>query len=387
MLTAGSKILFITQYAGFIGGLERYVYAVASLLRENGLRPFLLYVEETRDANIFCSTFEKCWNISEMEAINESDFDLTNMHKISDPENIKKILQRFQPVLTVHDHDYYCPKGYRYFPYKRKNCNRAFQTLFCGICSSIVPPRHLKNGCMAMLKKNFLEAPALFHEAMQCRHFIVLSEFMKSCLTTNGIAPEKITILHPFLQKDAPEKVRSSDTRKEKLASIVFAGQMVMSKGIPLLLEAFSRLKSHAHLHILGDGGRIGYFQNLAKEMLPQNNFTFHGWVQNPADFFSTADVVVFPSMWQEPFGLSGIEAMSHGVPVVAFDVGGVSEWLKDGINGFLVPERDTSAMADAIDRILNDVALRMKLGENARNFVREMYSVEKFLSNFKKIQ
>ena len=56
--------------------------------------------------------------------------------------------------------------------------------------------------------------------------------------------------------------------------------------------------------------------------------------------------------MWSEPFGLVGLEGMAHAKPVVAFDVGGVSDWLVDGENGFLVPRGDVDAMAAAIKAV-----------------------------------
>lgn len=98
------------------------------------------------------------------------------------------------------------------------------------------------------------------------------------------------------------------------------------------------------------------------------------------------SSIAVFPSLWQEPFGLTGIEAMSCGIPVVGFDVGGVSEWLKNGYNGILVPERDTTAMAGAIDQLLNDKELRKSLGKNARLSVEKNYCKQKFLNQFKNL-
>ena len=59
------------------------------------------------------------------------------------------------------------------------------------------------------------------------------------------------------------------------------------------------------------------------------------------------AEVVVCPSVWNEPFGLVGLEAMAHAKPVVAFSVGGIPEWLADGETGFLAPRKDTLAMGN----------------------------------------
>ena len=116
------------------------------------------------------------------------------------------------------------------------------------------------------------------------------------------------------------------------------------------------------------------------------NNVYFEGWVSNPQKFFIQADIGVFPSLWQEPFGLSGIEAMSFEIPVVGFNVGGTSEWLKDEFNGFLIPERDTCKMAEKIDLLIEKPELRLKLGQNARQYVIKEFDKNKFLDNFKEL-
>ena len=159
-----------------------------------------------------------------------------------------------------------------------------------------------------------------------------------------------------------------------------------MSKGTPLFLKALSKLSSPAVVSILGSGSRLEDFKQLAKQMNLEDRVTFKGWVQNPLEVFMNSSIAVFPSLWQEPFGLTGIEAMSCGIPVVGFDVGGVSEWLKNGYNGILVPERDTTAMAGAIDQLLNDKELRKSLGKNARLSVEKNYCKQKFLNQFKNL-
>lgn len=380
MILGTNKVLFISQYAGFIGGLERYIHSVASLLKENGFKVYSLFVEDTQEKERFLSIFDASWHMNEINQISEKDFDFTTVHKISHPSTFEKILDRFSPALFVHDHDYYCPKGFKYYPYKRINCHRQYARLFCAICSSLVPPRHMVEGINAALNKNLIESGKLFKQAMSCKFFVVLSNFMKCNLLKNGVAEEKIKIIHPFL--NLPPLPERKWTNRD-IPQIVFAGQQVMSKGTPLFLEAISKLRSTASVRILGTGSRLNDFIKLAEQMGVKNRISFDGWVQNPLEVFKNSDIAVFPSLWQEPFGLSGIEAMSCGIPVVGFDVGGVSEWLKNGFNGILVPERDTTAMATAIDKLLVNEELRKTLGYNARQGVEKDYSKQKFLNNF----
>jgi len=121
--------------------------------------------------------------------------------------------------------------------------------------------------------------------------------------------------------------------------------------------------------------------ETLAVALGIADRIQFTGWLDDPESCFADCDVVVFPSRWQEPFGLSGAEALAHGVPVVAFDTGGVREWLDDGRGGFVVPEKDLQAMADKLDTLASDSALRREMGENGRRLILERFTPECFLT------
>ena len=375
------KILFINQHAGFIGGLEKYICSVSELLRSRGFSTAALYAERARDFGRFASSFDEIFDFSEIGSLNSAGFALSTLHKISDPALLAAAVAKFSPTAFIHDHDYFCPKGYKYYPYGRINCERPYSRLFCGICASIVPPRHMAGGPLALLQKNFSKCARLNALAKRCPRYVALSEFMKASLVKNGIDKADISVIRPFIYMPRPrEKTQNA------AVEIVFAGQQVMSKGVTLLLEAASKMKSRAVIRILGSGPRLEHFRGLSKAMGLCERVFFEGWVDNPDDYFSRADVAVFPSLWQEPFGLSGIEAMSRGIPVAGFGVGGVPEWLKDGENGLLVPERDTDAMAAALDTLAGDPGLRASLGRGARSFVEKNYAPEKFLEDFTKL-
>ena len=85
--------------------------------------------------------------------------------------------------------------------------------------------------------------------------------------------------------------------------------------------------------------------------------------------------LVAVPSIWDEPFGLVGLEAMAHSLPVVAFDVGGISEWLTGGETGLLVPRRDTHAFARALDALLRDSERAREMGAAGARLLREHFS------------
>jgi glycosyltransferase involved in cell wall biosynthesis len=84
--------------------------------------------------------------------------------------------------------------------------------------------------------------------------------------------------------------------------------------------------------------------------------------------------VVVAPSLWQEPFGLVAVEAMAAGKPVIASRTGGLADIVRDGESGLLVPPGDAPALAAALERLLDDIALRRAMGARARQIAAAEY-------------
>ena len=170
------------------------------------------------------------------------------------------------------------------------------------------------------------------------------------------------------------------------MLNIIYIGQFIRGKGVDLMLEALSFLRIPWHATIVGDGPDRTMLENLASRLGIRDRLEFTGWLEKPESILSQSDVAVFSSRWQEPFGLSGAEAQVHGVPVVAFDVGGVREWLEDGVTGFAVPPKDTQAMADRLAELFQDTTLRHSLGENARRHMQEHFSPKHFLDSFQQL-
>jgi glycosyltransferase involved in cell wall biosynthesis len=87
--------------------------------------------------------------------------------------------------------------------------------------------------------------------------------------------------------------------------------------------------------------------------------------------------MLVVPSIWPEPFGIVGLEAMTCSKPVVAFDTGGISDWLKDDTNGYLVPVKRADLLAQRIDALLQDRPRAAKMGAEGLRIVRACFSKE----------
>jgi glycosyltransferase involved in cell wall biosynthesis len=144
-----------------------------------------------------------------------------------------------------------------------------------------------------------------------------------------------------------------------------------MLDALPLVAAS---LKRPLALTFVGDGSDRMRWEQKARWTQAANtdlNIEFTGWLDSSQleQLMLSSDLLVVPSTWPEPFGLVGVEAGSHGLPAAAFAVGGIPEWLSDGVNGRLAPGDPPSAagLARAIVECVRDPAELARLGAGAR--------------------
>ena len=99
-------------------------------------------------------------------------------------------------------------------------------------------------------------------------------------------------------------------------------------------------------------------------------------------NLYRLADVVVYPSTAEEPFGLTMLEAMASAKPIIVSNSGGMPEIVKDDVNGYVVQKGNHEALAERIIQLLADQDLRQKLGNTGREQVMNMYSKELYAKN-----
>ena len=143
---------------------------------------------------------------------------------------------------------------------------------------------------------------------------------------------------------------------------------------------------------IVGDGSLRERLIRMACELGIAGKTRFVGYAspEEALTYYAIADLFVLPSVTtphgKETWGLVVNEAMNQGVPVVATDAVGAAAGglVQSGLNGFVVPERDSSALAEAIRRILNDNALRVEMSRNARRIVAD-WNNERMVQGFER--
>jgi len=203
-------------------------------------------------------------------------------------------------------------------------------------------------------------------------------------LVGNGVAPDKIFVAPQAVDNARFDRIFSVAEKAKVLQRyglegknvILYVGQLIPVKGIEYLLEAYAKMQTaDTALVLIGDGPLERELRAKAGGM---QNVSFLGYVDQHeiVGLYAIASVFVLPSVSlptiREAWGLVVNEAMNQGCPVVVTDAvgAGVGGLVANGKNGFVVPERNPTALAEAIHAILSDPGLAARLGEAARTAV-----------------
>ncbi len=224
------------------------------------------------------------------------------------------------------------------------------------------------------------------------RKIIALNSAIRTHLVTMGADESKIEMIpnavDTRLFSPDCESFLESTCGISKPA-VLFVGRLVEDKGVRYLMQAFAEVVEavpHAKLVIVGRGPQETELRKL-QESLALKNVFFLGAVESRfmPNVYVGSDVLVLPSV-HEPFGNVVVEAMACGIPVVGSYIGGIKDTIVHGVTGYHVQPRDSKSLSRYLIRLLEDVSLRKKLGENARKNVLERYTVELLLQKIEKI-
>lgn len=202
--------------------------------------------------------------------------------------------------------------------------------------------------------------------------FIAPSEFVKRKFVEYGYPPERISALPHFLD-GIPAPVSGAGGYG------LYAGTLMPFKGVETLLRALAQAPPHP-FHVLGGGAMQGEFERQARD-LGLGPVTFRGFrsgAELEAELAGAAYAVV-PSEWWETFSYAAQEPLARGIPAIASDLGALPELVRNGETGLLFPPGDAGALAERIERLWTDPALRARLGAQARASILETCDAERY--------
>lgn len=370
------KLLFVHHNLGEFGGAEGNIRITAGEFKRRGHNVGLMYRQGTgRNEEAWRELFSECFHLPPLGAVQAVEAvlehfspDLVYLHNFEDLGVIEALVSSPVPVVRmVHDHSLYCMRSYKYNYFTRKICTRAASPYCVFPCLGSL--RRHSSGRFPIAWNSYQERRKAIGLSQRCARLVVYSEYLKQELLRNGFSGEKIEICIPL----APSEAEPPGSSLSERNLLLFAGQIIRGKGVDVLMRALARVKTPFECVLLGDGSHRARCERLCQKLGLADRVRFQGYVL-PAElerYYLEASVFVMSSLWPEPFGMAGPEAMRYGIPVVAFDAGGIKEWLQDGKNGFLVPWRDTAAFAARVDKLLGDKGLARELGRRGRESVR----------------
>ena len=282
-----------------------------------------------------------------LERLREWRPDIVYVHGLNDPA-FEESLQSIAPAVFF-GHDYYgtCISGAKTHRLPViQPCAREFGA----VCLALYYPRRCGGLNPVTLAKDYFRQR---HRLRLLKRYVAVlthSEHMRQEYLRHGAASGQVfncsvVRADPSLPPTFPVNFVPAD--RIRIPHVIFAGRMDPLKGGEQFLRAAARaiadLPSGLRITLAGDGTERTRWEAAARDLSARHetlSIHFTGWLgpAGVARLLATADVLVMPSLWPEPFGLIGQEANRQGAPVVAYATGGIPEWLVDGVNGCLAP-------------------------------------------------
>lgn len=289
---------------------------------------------------------------------------LQNIHGHLTPSVILEARrQGISVVWTLHDYKLVCPNSHFLVDQKGEICERCEKGKYYNALR-----QRCKKGSLGASAMAALEAYA--HRAMRIRHrvnrFLTPSLFSKSKMIANGLPEEKVTH-HPLVLIDELFQENGDDR-----GYLLFLGKLEAIKGIYPLLEA-ARQVPQVPLRLAGQVEEP--LASRLPDLLP-SNATYVGLLSGEElrQLRAGARALVLPSIWYENQPFAILEAFAAGKPVIAADLGGMSELVKDG-RGLLVPPRDVSRLAQAMAWMVENPEPAREMGMKAQIYARQNHS------------
>lgn len=205
--------------------------------------------------------------------------------------------------------------------------------------------------------------------------FFCPSTFVKESLMACNVSPNSIAII-PYGTNIRSDIIRPI-LHKDDVIHFLFVGQVNYNKGVPYLLEAFNVLEEdRTHLTIVGAYNPVDWY---VEKYVEKQNISFMGSVtfDKMMSIYEKSDVFVFPS-FSEGMALSGIEAMSCGLPIICTHNSGVSDLVHNGENGFVVIAGNVHAISEKMKWFMDNPERICDMGESARQAAKK-YTWERY--------
>jgi glycosyltransferase involved in cell wall biosynthesis len=261
--------------------------------------------------------------------------DVVHVHNVVNPVVLDWAAARPDALLTVQDHRFFCPTRGKW-TLGGEVCRRPMTRELCAGCFE---DQAYFRTVRALTERRLLAARRM--------PVTVLSRYMREELVAAGVPPLRVHVVPPFVHGLEAGATASGPP------CVLFVGRLVEAKGVRDAVEAWRRSGVDLPLAVAGTGPLRAELAARA-EASDGPGIEVLGWVERDrlSGLYRRARALLMPSRWQEPFGIAGLEALSFGVPVVAWESGGVGEWHPGpGLVRWGDVEALARALADAVNR------------------------------------
>lgn len=384
------RVINVGQNYHLRGGSDKYLFSLEALLRDHGHEvipfasrqaanvdtPWSSYFppevdfQRPRPVDIFRYTYSHPAREAMRKLVREQQPDIAHLH-IYYGQLTASILAPLKhagiPIVqTLHEYKIVCPT-YSLFAHGE----------ICEACEG----RHFWRAAARRCNRgSFVRSALSATEAYVSRwsgavdkigHFIAVSGFLRDKVISMGVPHNKVTTVHNFIDCTGIEPASEPGTY------LLYFGRLERIKGIYTLLEAVAPL-TDATVLIVGDGSEKAALQNeITRRGLDHVKLLGFKHGHELRDLIRGSICTIAPSVCYETFGLTLVESFAHGRPVVASRIGGMTEVVTDGVDGFLVQPGDATELRERLIWMATHSADAMEMGRRGRVKVEEQFRPE----------
>ena len=272
--------------------------------------------------------------------------DVVHVQNVMNPTALTRLVESGRAVVTVQDHRVFCPGPGRTLP-DGQACQQEMAAVACATC---LPDPDYRERILTLTQAR--------REALAGARLVVLSAYMADELAAVGLPGAAVV----------PPWIEAPSATPQPGHGLLLGGRLVAHKGIERALEAWRQADCGHPLRVAGAGPLESSLSGV--ESL--------SWLSRRAllAVMAASRALLFPSRWQEPFGILGLQALSAGTPVIVFPSGGTADWSSVGC----ISVTSIAQMAAAIAELAGDAQRAQSLGLAGRAAVLERFSQQRLL-------
>ena len=357
------KLLYVTDRLTHHGGAPRHLL---DLIRSMASRHEVTVAASAKDTEVTLPSSVQFVRVPGLRSAGSTpgnidkllpllhDADLVHTQNVMNPNTLMET-NKHRNIVTVQDHRVFCPGPGKTLP-TGKVCKDEMSDSHCSDC---LPDDAYRSRMLGLTEQRLA--------ALRSTDLVIaLSEYMANELRMLNVP--NVHVLPPPIDVDH-EPVMAGH-------GFLIAGRLVQHKGTTLAHQAWRASKTDLPLRVVG----------LGREAHLLDGSEHLGWLDRPSfrHALRHSRALLFPSQWQEPFGIIGAEALSAGTPVIAMMCGGMKDWAQAGV--MEVPPGNINAMADAISLLSAHPDTAIKLGVEGKKYIQKAFEPSALMSKLEQL-